>query len=164
MVTVKKSFLSVLPLLFLSFLFSACGKANLHNGASEVDLNSKLPVQLQYRQFIYNCEISFVEGRLQIDFCGNGTIPDGFSYVCDGDDCVFSYEGLVKSYRVSDLPSDCLPVALYNFFSGFNEGLVTEAYDDRKGCAFIKRTVGASFVTLEVYNRGEKPAYSIIVN
>ena len=164
MVTVKKSFLSVLLLLFLSFLFSGCSKTNPLKGASEVDLNSKLPVQLEYRQFIYNCEISYTAGVLQIDFCNNKSFPDGFSYTCDSEHCTFSYEGIVKEYSRSELPADFMPVVLYDFFSGLGEVIVTEAYDSTKECSYIKRTVNASFVTLEAYKRGEATAYNIVVN
>ena len=164
MVTVKKSFLSALSVLFLSFLFCSCGKVPVPNRASEVDLNSKLPVQIEYRQFIYKCEIQYKDGGLTISFSGNGDFPDGFSYVCNGEECILSYEGLTKSYSCRNLPQDYLPVVLNGFFSGFEGSIVTEGYDESKGCSYIKRTVNDSFVTLEVYDKGEKTAYNIMVN
>lgn len=164
MVTVKKSFLPALPMLFLSFLFCSCGKVPVHNRASEVDLNSKLPVQIEYRQFIYKCEIENKAEKTSIDFCGNGDFPDGFSYVCDGEECILSYEGLTKSYNCRNLPKDYLPIILNSFFSSFEGSIVTEGYDELKGCSYVKRTVNDSFITFEVYNQGENTAYNIIIN
>lgn len=164
MIIVKKSVLLVLPLLFLSFFFSSCGKANSHKEISEVDLNSKLPVQLEYRQFIYKCDILFKGDALLLDFNDNGDFPDGFSYKCDGAECILSYEGLEKSYPCSALPPDYLPVVLQQFFGGFGTSVTTEGYDDTKGCSYIKRTVNDSFVTFEVYNQGDRSAYNIVIN
>lgn len=151
-------------MLFLSFLFCSCGKATQHHRVSEVDLNSKLPVQIEYRQFIYKGEMQYKDGSLTIDFSGNGDFPDGFSYVCDGEGCTLSYEGLTKTYSCRNLPPDYLPVVLNGFFNGFEGKVITEGYDEDKSCSYIKRTVNDSFVTLEVYNRGENTAYNIIVN
>lgn len=151
-------------MLFLSFLFCSCGKATHHNRVSEVDLNSKLPVQIEYRQFIYKCEIQYKDGSIIIDFKGNGDFPDGFSYVCDSEMCTLSYEGLTKAYNCRNFPPDYLPVVLNGFFNGFEGKVITEGYDEDKSCSYIKRTVNDSFVTLEVYNYGENTAYNIIIN
>ncbi len=151
-------------MLFLSFLFCSCGKTTHHKRVSEVDLNSKLPVQIEYRQFIYKCEILYKDGIVRVDFCGNDEFPDGFSYVCDGDKCTLSYEGLSKSYKCQVLPTDYLPIVLKDFFDSFEGRVITEGYDERKNCAYIKRTVNDSFVTLEVYSQGETTAYNIIIN
>ncbi len=108
--------------------------------------------------------MQYKEARIIVDFCGNGEFPDGFSYVCDNEKCILSYEGLTKSYSCRNLPADYLPVVLNGFFSGFEGDIVTEGYDESKGCSYIKRTVNDSFVTFEVYNQGENTAYNIIIN
>ncbi len=108
--------------------------------------------------------MQYKDGSITIEFCGNGDFPDGFSYVCDSEMCTLSYEGLTKAYNCRNLPADYLPVVLDGFFSGFDGSIVTEGYDEAKGCSYIKRTVNASFVTLEVYNKGENTAYNIIIN
>ncbi len=151
-------------MLFLSFLFSACGKIPAKNRVSEVDLNNKLSVQIQYRQFVYNCRLLYCNDNITISFCGNDDFPDGFTFVCDNEVCTLSYEGLVKEYNRNNLPHDYLPIVLKEFFDSFEGKIVTEGYNDSKECSYIKRTVNDSFVTLEVYNQGDKPAYNIIIN
>lgn len=100
---------------------------------------------------------------LRMDFCGNGEFPDGLSYVCDGRVCTLSYSELQKSYNCTDLPEDFLPFVLHEFLSLFPETLVTETHNDARNCDSIKRTVGACFVTFEVYNDVDNPVYNIVI-
>lgn len=123
-----------------------------------------MSVQLQYRQFVYNCELFYCNDSITISFAGNGDFPDGFTFVCDNDICTLSYEGLAKKYNRKNLPLDYLPVVLKDFFGSFEGEIITEGYNESKGCSYIKRTVNDSFVTLEVYNQGNKPVYNIVIN
>lgn len=148
-------------MLCCSFL-TACEK-NDGKTLPQISLNDVAEVQLTYRQDVYNIEISYVSGVLNVVFVDEASCLCGLSFTVDADDCRVSYGEITHAEALSHLPDTYLPCVLYRFVAEFSGVICAEKYNSRQMCSYVSRTVGDTSVTFEFYNNAGNSSYCLIV-
>lgn len=90
-----------------------------------------MPVQIMYRQILYNGEISYNGETLFISFSENDSSVDEISFSIDEKMCEIKQNELIKTINRSSLISDSLPVILYEFFSSVGFLFKFESEDNK---------------------------------
>ncbi len=154
MIKIKKLSLSLIVLIML-FSFACC---NAEQKYTEVDFQNKTPVQIMYRQNLYNCEISYNENILNISFKNNQSAIDGLSLSVDSKLCKISYNNMEKTFNTSQMEKTNIGVVLYEFFSANANPLKLTSIDSEG--FYIKQSYENAFVTLrEHINENNKSYY-----
>ncbi len=137
------------------FSFVSC---NIEQKSSEVDFQNKTPVQIMYRQNLYNCETSYKENTLNIGFINNESAIDGLNLSVNNKLFKISYNNMEKTFNTSQMEKGNIGVILYEFFSNNAQPLVLTNADSEG--YFIKQSYENAFITLrEHINNGNKTYY-----
>lgn len=146
--------------------FSSCGKKESNNFL-EINLNEKTPVQIMYRQNLYNGEICFDGARLELivsniteyEYSTNSNIV----FYVDAMVCSVSHQGLEKAFQKEKLSEDFLPVIIYSFLSSTGNTFLTEFYEEQNSVFYLSRQVGQHKVTFQAKQNEDNCIYTVII-
>ena len=137
--------------IFLILVTVSCEKGSR---LPEINLQNKMPVQITYRQVLYNCEILYNEMTFVVSFFDNDSSIDEMVFNIDEKQCVIEYKELSKVYTRSSMSENSLPIILYEIFSKLGNQFVFESENDK--IYFIKRSCDKYSVELSLDKKSNK--------
>lgn len=148
--------------------FSSCGKKESNNFL-EINLNEKTPVQIMYRQNVYNGVI-FFDG-LVLELSVNNGIgdkqgskeSDSINFHVDSMTCTVTHNGLEKNFDKEKLTAGFLPVVIFDFLNSTGATFKTESFYEQEAQYTISRNINQNRVTFEAYPDDVDCTYSIII-
>ena len=160
MVQIKRQ-LSILLIVALLFFLSSCGKKESNN-FQEVDFSKKTPVQIMYRQVLYNADIHYNGNKLEMELELSEGNSVGFSI--DDNICTVIYGEMSKNYSYTTLSDDFLPLMIYEFFCSYGIVVKATTVDEQGGIYKIKSTVNNNFITFEISKGETDSAYLFTIS
>lgn len=107
-----------------------------------------MPVQIMYRQVLYNGEISYDGERFILSFSDNNNSIDEMSFTINEKQCVIKYNELSKAYNRASLQKNSIPLILYDYFSKLGSNFTFESENEKY--YYIKRACNEFSVELRV--------------
>ncbi len=133
--------------------------ACLGNNVSEVHTENKMPVQILYRQKLYNGQMCYKNNVLYLNLNEKNSAFDDMRITVDEKICNIKYKAINKNINTSALPSNNMFILIFRFFEGNTKPLVLSETNGE--CYYKKQKVNDSTVIFKEFNKNNIKSYTV---